>query len=499
MTSDVRLWEQRRLFIGGEWVEPHSDRIIESIEPATGQVWAIAPEADEVDVDNAVAAARAAFGSRAWRGMSGTERGGLLLRLAARVREEAGRLAELESRDNGMTIRDAKGDVGALANWLTYYAGLADKIEGRTIPANPRWHSYTLREPVGVVAAITPWNAPLLMYGFKLAPALAAGCTVVLKPAEQTPVTALEVARLVEEVGFPPGVVNVVPGYGRTGQALVKHPGVNKVAFTGEHTTAQHILANAATTLKRVSVECGGKAPHIIFADADLESAVNVAAAAAFRRTGQSCALGSRIFVQAEVHDRVVDEIERIASRIRVGDPLADSTHLGPQTFEEQLKKTEGYIKIGREEGARLRFGGERPALADERLRGGYFVSPTIFTDVTSDMRIAQEEIFGPVAAMIRFEDEDDLIQQANGVIYGLTAGVWTRDLGRAHRLAGALEAGSVWVNVYPAIHYALPYGGQKMSGLGRENGISALEMYTELKTIVIDFSDEVRPNPFAN
>ncbi len=496
--AEAQVAQYDRLYIGGEWVEPAGGTFIDSYNPATGAVWARVAEATAPDVDRAVEAARAALDSAAWRDLPATERGNLIYRLAEAVAERSEELAQLESRDSGLTIRDARGDLKNVVNWLRYYAGFADKIEGLQVPVRSDWHAYTVREPVGVVGAIIPWNAPLNMSAWKLGPALAAGCTVVLKPAEQTPVTALVLAEVVDHVGFPPGVVNVVTGYGKTaGAALAAHPKVDKIAFTGEHTTAQSILTAAAKTLTRVSAECGGKAPHVVFADGDVERAVDATANAVFRRTGQSCALGSRIFVQRGPYDDFVEGLARRARSLRVGDPLDERTYMGPHTSAEQREKTERYVSIGRDEGARLVAGGGRPE--GEELAAGFFTQPAVFADVDNAMRIAQEEIFGPVASVIPFDDEADLIEQANDTIYGLSAGIWTRDVKRAHRVAARIRAGSVWVNVYPAAHWTLPFGGTKLSGMGRENGREALELYTEVKTVVVDLSEDPGPSPFGD
>jgi (Z)-2-((N-methylformamido)methylene)-5-hydroxybutyrolactone dehydrogenase len=482
---------KKQLYINGEWVDGTSGRKIQSIDPATGEVWLEVAEAGPEDMDRAVDAASHAFEHGEWKRLSASQRGAIMRRFAALVEENVELLGRIETKDNGIHIRDTTNYGRSLAQWIYYYAGLADKIEGATIPVRPDLHAYTVREPVGVVGAITPWNAPLLMYAFKLGPALSAGNTVVLKPAEQTPASALELSRLIHEAGFPPGVVNIVPGYGETaGERLVANPKVNKIAFTGEGRTGQMIMKSASDSLKRVTFELGGKAPHIIFDDADLDKAIPMVVNASFLAAGQSCSLGSRVFVHGRIYDKFMERYVERARRVRAGNPFDQSVQIGPQASEEQLSKTMRYIELGKAEGAKLILGGKRPQ--ESTLANGYFVEPTIFTEVDPQMRLAQEEIFGPVASVIRFENEEDLIHKANNVVYGLSAGVWTQDVGRAHRIASALKAGTVWVNTYRMLHYMLPYGGYKMSGIGRENGQEAINHYTEIKTVVVDLSTQV-------
>ncbi|MGB6103321.1 MAG: aldehyde dehydrogenase [Pusillimonas sp.] len=479
-----KVQRYEKLFIGGEWVAPLDGGSIESIDPATGKVWAVVASGSPRDIDRAVKAARAAFDGP-WGRMPGWERAALLLRLADLYQKRAPELAVLESRDSGRALRDARVDVGGHHQWYRWYASLADKLSGRTIPMDDSVHVYTTRVPVGVVGAIVPWNVPLMAATWKLAPALAAGCTVVLKPAEQTPVTALELAKLFEEAGFPPGVVNVVPGYGHdAGAALVAHDGVDKIAFTGEGKTAKDILRAGADNLKRFSFELGGKAPHIIFADADIEQALNAATGSAWTLCGQSCALGSRVLVQRTVYDQVAEAFAQRAGRVRVGMPLDEATHMGPQAHQSQLDKTLSYIDIGVKEGAQLITGGKR--LDDPALADGYFVAPTVFAGVDNSMRIAREEIFGPVAALIPFEDEEEAIAIANDTPYGLTAGLWTSDVGRSHRVSSRINAGMVWVNTYRYIRWTTPYGGMKASGWGRENGIEALDSFLDTRTTIV-------------
>ncbi len=492
--DQVRTWD--RLYIGGEWVPAHSGRLIESIDPSTEQVWALVAEADEYDVDAAVAAARAAFDGPWRHATTPAQRGVLLYRLAELLRRDAGRLAEIESRDNGKPVRDTTGEMLRAADWFTFYAGLADKLRGAQVPVSEDAHAYTIRQPVGVVGAILPWNSPISLSSWKLAPALAAGNTVVMKPAELTSSSALELARLVEEAGFPPGVVNVVPGYGGVaGARLASHPDVDKVSFTGEHRTAQEIMRQAAGNLKRISFECGGKSPYIVFADADLDRALAVAVHSGFRSTGQSCSLASRVLVERPVYEEFAARLAERAARIRVGMPFDPRTHIGPQTSRAQLEKTQSFIEDGRRAGFRLLTGGGRPAGLDR----GYFVEPTVFADVDHDSRMAQEEIFGPVLSVIPFESEDDAVRMANGTRYGLVGGLWTSDVRRAHRVAARIETGLVSVNTFRPILPSLPYGGFKLSGIGRENGLEVMAEYTETKAVYVDLSVDEPADPFAD
>jgi (Z)-2-((N-methylformamido)methylene)-5-hydroxybutyrolactone dehydrogenase len=485
-----------RLYIGGEWVDPIDGGVRGSIDPATGQSWGDVAYGGLKDIDRAVAAARDAMDGP-WRKMAGWERAALIRKFADLYATKVEALAQVESQDNGRAIRESRGDIGLHSQYYHWFASLADKLDGRTIPMDASVHAFTSRLPVGVVGTITPWNVPLMAAAWKLGPALAAGCTVVLKPAEQTPASSLALAHLFEEAGFPAGVINVVPGDGPTaGAHLVAHPGVDKIAFTGEGATAKTILKTGADTLKRFSFELGGKAPHIIFADADVDQALNAATGSAWALCGQSCALGSRILVERPIYDRVVAAFRERAGRVRVGNPLDPATHMGPQAHQQQLEKTLSYIDIGRNEGAQLVAGGSR--IERDGLAGGYFVEPTVFAGVGPDMRIAQEEIFGPVAAIIPFDGEDEAVAIANGTPYGLTAGLWTSDVGRAHRVSNRIEAGIVWVNTYRYIRWSTPYGGFKASGWGRENGIEALDSYLETRTTVISTTGTF-PDPFAS
>ncbi|MFV0361459.1 aldehyde dehydrogenase [Tropicimonas sp.] len=473
------------LFIGGAWVPPVDGGTIDSIDPATGRVWARVAFGGKQDIDRAVSAARTAFDGP-WSRMPPYERAALMRRFAELYAENVEELAHLETRDSGRALRETRADIGMHPKYYHWFASLADKHDGRSIPMDDSVHVFTSRLPVGVVGMICPWNVPLMSACWKLGPALAAGCTVVLKPAEQTPVTALLLGRLFEQAGFPPGVVNIVPGYGRggAGEALAEHEGVDKIAFTGEGETARAILRAGAQSLKKYTFELGGKSPHIIFADADVDQAMNAATNSAWTLCGQSCALGSRVMVQRPIYDRVVEAFAARASKVRVGLPLDPSTHMGPQSSLEQMEKTLRYVGIGCDEGAELVAGGRRLEAPD--LAEGYFVEPTVFAGASNDMRIAREEIFGPVAAIIPFDDDEEAVAMANDTAYGLTAGLWTRDVGRAHRVSAQIRAGIVWVNTYRYIRWTTPYGGFKASGWGRENGVEAVDAYLDTRTTVI-------------
>lgn len=477
--SDIR----NRLWIANEWVDARSGATFATVNPATGQEITQVAEARAEDVDLAVQAARAAMKDNAWRRMNPHKRARLLWKLADAIEANADELAALETADNGKPYFESrKVDLPSIVENFRYFAGMADKIEGSTIPVGGAFLNYTLREPVGVVGIITPWNFPLSLAAWKVAPALATGNAVVLKPAEQTPLTALRLGELAAEVGFPTGVLNVVPGFGPTaGSALVKHPGVDAIAFTGSTDVGRIVMREAADTLKKVSLELGGKSPNIVFADADLKAAVRGAITGIFYGKGEVCAAGSRVLVERSVYDAFVEQFAARAESMTIGDPMESTTRLGAIVSEEQVARIMEYVEAGKAEGARLVTGGERGAVNGK----GNFVKATVFADVTPEMKIAREEIFGPVAAVIPFEDEDDAVSIANGTIYGLAAGVWTRDVAKAHRLAEEIHAGTVWVNTYNQYDSASPFGGYKLSGFGRDLGWeSALEKYTQVKSV---------------
>ncbi len=470
------------LLIDGQFVPAVSGRTFDTLNPATGQVLAQVAEAGVEDIDAAVASSRKAF-EGAWGAMRAADRGALMLKLADLIRRDAEELVHLESLDSGKPVSAIRRqDLPAVLDTLTYYAGMADKINGQVIPARPDALTYTIREPLGVVGAIVPWNFPLMIGMWKIAPALACGCTVVLKPAEITPLTALKIGALALEAGFPAGVLNVVPGFGAVaGQALVDHADVDKVTFTGSPAVGRQILRGAAGNLKRVTLELGGKSANIVFPDADLDAAGRAAGSGIFFNTGQVCSAGSRILVHESIHDEMVERLTARADRMRLGDPQDSGTSMGPVVSETQMNRVLDYIRIGSEDGATLAAGGNRHGSA------GYFVEPTIFANVRPDMRIAQEEIFGPVAAIIPFRDEEDALRIANGTVYSLAAGVWTADIARAHRFTRKLKAGTVWVNTFGPTDIRLPWGGTRDSGFGREHGEVAIDNFTEPKVVWIN------------
>ncbi|MGH7443295.1 MAG: aldehyde dehydrogenase family protein [Longimicrobiales bacterium] len=472
-----------RLFIGGEWHDAAAGGTFASHDPSTGALLTQLAEADAADVDRAVAAARTAFADPKWARMDAADRGTLLWRIADALEARRTELVRIEVLDNGKPVREAQIDVATAVDAFRYYAGWATKLQGDTIPVRGNVLNYTLREPVGVVGAIIPWNFPLVMAAWKIAPALACGNTVVLKPAEQTSLSALELAAIGQEAGLPAGVLNVVTGYGETaGAALVQHSDVDKIAFTGSTQVGRLIMRQAADSLKKVSLELGGKSPNIVFDDADLDAAARGAFAGIFYNNGQCCTAGSRLLVHESVHDALLEKIAERAAKMQPGEPLDPKRRMGPVISEEQLERVLGYIEKGRSEGAELMTGGARA-----QFQNGWWVQPTIFRGVTESQTIAQEEIFGPVLAAMPFKDDDEALAIANRSMYGLAAGIWTTSLKRAHHFARALQAGTVWINTYHPLDAASPFGGYKQSGFGRELGAAALELYTQVKSVWVD------------
>jgi acyl-CoA reductase-like NAD-dependent aldehyde dehydrogenase len=472
-----------RLWIGNAWADAEDGGTFATVNPATGETITEVASAQAADVARAVASAREAARSEAWRDMNPHKRSKLLWRLADAIEAAADELAALETADNGKPYFESrKVDLPSVVENFRYFAGMADKVQGSTIPVAGPFFNYTLREPVGVVGCITPWNFPLSLAAWKVAPALACGNAVVLKPAEQTPLTALRLAELAAEVGFPEGVLNVVPGFGETaGSALVRHPDVDAIAFTGSTEVGRIVMREAAETLKKVSLELGGKSPNIVLADADLKGAVRGATTGIFYGKGEVCAAGSRVLVERAIYDDFVEAFADRAEKMTVGDPMHADTRLGAIVSEEQLERVMGYVEAGKREGARLVSGGERTTVGGK----GNFVTATVFADVEPGMQIAREEIFGPVAAVIPVDDVDHAIATANATEYGLAAGIWTRDVGKAHRIARELQAGTVWINTYNQYDSASPFGGYKQSGFGRDLGYeAALEKYTQVKSV---------------
>ena len=480
--KDVKI-KPGKLFINGRWVDSVSGKTFDTLNPATEKVITSVAEGDSADIDLAVAAAREAFENGQWKKTDARDRGRILLKIAGLIERNKDELALLDTLDNGKPINETtKADIPLVIDCFLYYAGWADKIHGETIPVRGDFFNYTLREPVGVVGQIIPWNFPLLMAAWKIAPALACGNTIVLKPAEQTPLSALRLGEICQEAGLPDGVLNIVTGYGPTaGAALAEHMDVDKIAFTGGSATGRIIMQAASKNLKRISLELGGKSPNIVFADSDIDSAVDGAMTGIFFNQGEVCCAGSRLFIEKSIHEEFIDKLSNKAANMRVGNPEDTGTQMGAQVSKEQFDKILGYIETGKQEGAKLVTGGER---CGER---GYFIKPTIFDAVDNNMRIAKEEIFGPVVSAITFDDVSEVVKQGNLSIYGLAAAVWTKDIKKAHRLARDLKAGTIWINTYNAFDAASPFGGFKQSGFGRELGVHALELYTHVKSVWIN------------
>jgi acyl-CoA reductase-like NAD-dependent aldehyde dehydrogenase len=484
------LSQPKKLLIGGKWEDAESGKRFETRNPANDEVLTTVAEGGKADIDKAVAAARKAYDEGPWRKMSAAERARLIYKLADAIEAHADELAQLETLDNGKPIRESRYvDLVQTIETFRYYAGWVTKLEGETTNVNSNFFNYTLREPVGVVGQIIPWNFPLLMAAWKLGPALACGNTLILKPAEQTPLTALRLGELVCEVGFPDGVVNIVTGFGANsaGEFLSNHMGVDKIAFTGEDKTGREIVKASAGNLKRVSLELGGKAPNIVFADADIDAAVKGAIMGIFFNQGQVCCAGSRLFLEKSIHDQFLTKLTERAKGMRQGPGLDEKTQIGPQVSREQADRILNYIAIGQKEGAKVVCGGEAPG---GDLAKGYFVKPTIFEGVNNDMRIAQEEIFGPVLSVIPFNTMEEVAEQANKTTFGLSGAVWTRDIKKAHKLASHIKAGTIWVNCFNMFDPAIPFGGYKMSGYGRELGKHAIELYTSIKSVWVNLAD---------
>lgn len=485
------------MYIDGDFVEAASGEWFDSFDPFTGKVWSQVAAGGPADVDRAVQAAHRAFTTGPWSELTASQRGMLVHKLGDLIARDAQILAEMEVQDNGKLIAEMLGQVNYVPQWYYYFGGLADKIEGSVIPLDKKgYFNFTRHEPLGVVAAITAWNSPLLLLAWKLAPALAAGCTVVIKPSEFTSASTLEFVKLIKEAGFPDGVVNVVTGYGKdVGEPLTSHPLVRKIAFTGSDATGRAINQVAAKSFKRVTLELGGKSPNIVFDDANLEDAVNGAVSGIFAATGQTCIAGSRLLLQESIHDEFMEKLIALAKTARMGDPMSAETQVGPITTKPQYDKVLSYIDIAKNEGANLVLGGT-PATRAE-CGDGWFIEPTVFTGVTNDMRIAQEEVFGPVLSVIKFKDEEEAINIANDIRFGLGSGVWTSDIGRAIRMSEKIQAGTVWVNTYRAVSYMSPFGGYKDSGVGRESGIEAIYQYLQTKSVWINTGAKTG-NPFV-
>lgn len=496
MTAETAALPKLDMYIGGEWVAPASGEYFETVDPFTAKPWALVARGGAADADRAVRVAHKAFSEGPWRRMHSSKRGRIIHRLGELIEEHADALAEIEVRDNGRLLAEMRHQIRYIPNWYYYYAGLADKIEGAVHPCDKPALSFSRHEPLGVCVGIVPWNAPLFLLSLKAPAALAAGNTLVLKPAEHTSATALKLMELVEKAGFPPGVINVVTGYGKeVGEPLVTHPLTRHVGFTGSTATGSHLYSLAARDVKRVSLELGGKSPNIVFNDADLDNAVRGVVGGIFGAVGQTCIAGSRLLVQRGVHDAFVEKLAAFSKSARIGDPRNVSTQIGPIANRMQYDKVLGYIDIARQEGAELVLGGKRPDEAE--CAQGFFIEPTIFIGVNNDMRIAREEVFGPVLSTIVFDTMEEAVAIANDTEFGLAAGLWTANMKQALRMSDLLEAGSVWVNTYRDVSYTTPFGGYKKSGIGRENGVEGIREYLQTKAVWLSTAEEIA-NPFV-
>ncbi|MGJ7042898.1 aldehyde dehydrogenase [Shinella sp. BE166] len=485
------------LYIGGKWLEPKSGEYLPSYDPTTGRQWYEFADAGADDVNAAVRAAQDAFVDPKWRRMTQTDRGKLVRRLAELFLENADTLAEIETRDNGKLIKEMRAQMRALPDSYTYFSGMADKLQGDTVPVNKLdMLNFTMREPIGVVGMITPWNSPLMMLTGTLAPCLAIGNTVVIKPSEHTSASTLALMELIEEAGFPPGVVNVVTGAGRTaGEALVRHPGLAKVVFTGSTETGRKIAANAAANLVPCQMELGGKSPHVVFGDVDIERAVNGVVAGVFAAAGQTCVAGSRCFVERSIYDRFVEALVERTNRIAIGHPMSETSDIGPLALSEQVTKVKTYVASGLAEGARVAAGGKQPRRED--LADGWYFEPTVLTDASNDMGFMRDELFGPVVGVMPFSSESEMIALANDTRYGLASGIWTKDIDRAMRFARAVDAGTVWINTYRSASFMSPMGGFKESGYGRRGGFDVMREFSRVKNVVLDYSGAMQ-DPFV-
>lgn len=488
-------FKKYNMYIDGEWVEATSGEYFPSYNPATGEPWCYVAKGTEEDVDRAVRAAHQAFLNSEWSKMTYTERGKLVRNLGELIASKVDELAKYETLDNGKLIREMRGQLNYLPEFFYYYAGLADKIHGDTLPIDKRdMFVFSTREPIGVVAAITPWNSPLYLTTLKLAPALVAGNTIVIKPSEVTSASLLELVKLVEEAGFPPGVVNVVTGFGMpVGDALTSHPLVSRVAFTGGPESARHVVRNSANNFAKVTLELGGKSPNIVFEDADPDNAAMGIIAGIFGASGQSCVAGSRAFLHVDIYDKVMQKIVDRVSTIKIGNPLLDETEMGPLATQAQLERVEQYVALGHQEQGNLIYGGKRP----KNIEKGWYFEPTIFEHTNNQSRITREEIFGPVLSVIPFKEENEVIQLANSTDYALAAGVWVKDIAKAMRVSKAVRAGIVWVNTYRSISPIAPIGGSGLSGYGRESGFEAIHEYTQSKVVWVNTSSDPIPDPF--